>query len=145
MFFKEKLNGDNRRAKSSRHFFHTFWHFSTHFHTFQSFFFRSFPPGLFLRMKGFYCCFSSKRRKENKKRIKRERKDHFARWLSHVCPPPSFIESYRQSCQFPGESLHSPCKIDKHLLNLFPWHFTNKSITIAHKKITEFRVCQMPL
>ena len=45
---------------------HTFWHFSTLFHTFSEFF-RIFPPGLFLRIKGFYCCFSSKTVKENKR------------------------------------------------------------------------------
>ena len=61
--FKEKLKGDNKRAKLSRHFlalFHTFSHIVKVF--------RIFPPKLSLRLKGFYYCFSSKRPKENKKK-----------------------------------------------------------------------------
>ena len=34
---------------------HTFWHFFAHFHTFLQFF-KTSPPGLSLRIKGFYCC-----------------------------------------------------------------------------------------
>ena len=59
--FKEKLKG-----KIGSALFRTFWQFSTLFHTFSEFF-RIFPPGLFLRIMGFYCCFSSKIIKENKR------------------------------------------------------------------------------
>ena len=44
----------------------TFPHFLALFHTFSEFF-RIFPPWLFLRIKGFYCCFSSKIVKDNKR------------------------------------------------------------------------------
>ena len=34
---KEKLKGNSQRAKPSQQFFHSFWHFSTHFQTFSEF------------------------------------------------------------------------------------------------------------
>ena len=75
-----KTKGQQLKGKIGSALFRTFWQFSTHFHTFSEFF-RIFPPGLFLRIKGFYCCFSSKIRKDNKreKKIKRKRPNHFAR------------------------------------------------------------------
>ena len=63
--FKEKLKGNNTRAKSSRHLF-TFFGTYPHIFTFLRVF-RIFTPWLFLWIKGFYYCFSSKRRKENKR------------------------------------------------------------------------------
>ena len=66
-FIQRKTNGQQLKGKIVSAPFHTFWHFSTLFHTFSEFF-RILPPGLFLRIKGFYCCFSSKRIKENKKK-----------------------------------------------------------------------------
>ena len=64
---QRKTKGQQLKGKIVSALFHTFWHFSTLFHTFSEFF-RIFPPGLFLRIKGFYCCFSSKIIKENKKK-----------------------------------------------------------------------------
>ena len=54
---QRKTKGQQLKGKIVSALFHTFWQFSTHFHTFSEFF-RIFPPGLFLRIKGFYCCFS---------------------------------------------------------------------------------------
>ena len=64
---QRKTKGQQLKGKIVSALFHTFWHFSTLFHTFPDFF-RIFPPGLFLRIKGFYCCFSSKIIKEKKKK-----------------------------------------------------------------------------
>ena len=63
---QRKTKGQQLKGKIVSALFHTFWQFSTHFHTFSEFF-RIFPPRLFLRIKGFYCCFSSKIGKENKR------------------------------------------------------------------------------
>ena len=65
--FQRKTKGQQLKGKIVSALFHTFWHFSTLFHT-SSEFFRIYPPGLSLRIKGFYCCFSSKIVKENKKK-----------------------------------------------------------------------------
>ena len=64
MNLKEKLTDNNQRAKSSRHFFTPFGTFP---HIFKL-------PRLFLRIKGFYCCFSSKRRKRPNENIKKNTK-----------------------------------------------------------------------
>ena len=64
---QRKTKGQQLKGKIVSALFRTVWHFSTHFPTLFSEFSRIFPPGLFLRIKGFYCCFSSKRRKENKR------------------------------------------------------------------------------
>ena len=67
---KEKLKGNNYRAKSSRHFFAlfgTFHTFSTLFHTFSEFF----PQGFLLELRGFATVLvqrDEKRIKENKKK-----------------------------------------------------------------------------
>ena len=63
---QRKAKGQQLKGKIVSALFQTFWHSSTHFHTFSGFF-RIFPPELFLWIKGFYYCFSSKRRKENKR------------------------------------------------------------------------------
>ena len=68
-FSQRKTEGQQLKGKIVSALFHTFWQFSTHFHTFSEFF-RIFPPRLFLRIKGFYCCFGSKIRKENKREKK---------------------------------------------------------------------------
>ena len=69
--FKEKLKGDNQRAKSSWHFFRFFGTFRHIFTLFQSFS-ESFLQDFFLELKGFYYCFivrrDDKRPKENKKK-----------------------------------------------------------------------------
>ena len=67
---KEKLKGDKLKGKIVSALFHTFLALSTHFHTFSEYL-RTFPPELFLRIKGFYYCFffverDEKRIKENK-------------------------------------------------------------------------------
>ena len=54
---QRKTKGQQLKGKIVSALFHTFGHFSTHFHTFSEFF-RIFPPGFFLRIKGFYHCFS---------------------------------------------------------------------------------------
>ena len=59
---REKLKGKIVSA-----LFHTVWHFSTHFHAFSEFF-QNFPSRTFLRFQGFYCCFSLKRTKKDKKK-----------------------------------------------------------------------------
>ena len=66
-FSQRKTKGQQLKGKTVSALFHTFSDFSALFHTFFSEFFRIFPPGLSLRDKGFYYCFSSKRRKENKR------------------------------------------------------------------------------
>ena len=72
---QRKTKGQQLKGKIVSALFHTFWHFLALFPSFLLFsseFFRIFPPGLSLRNKGFYYCFSSKRRKvfleENKKK-----------------------------------------------------------------------------
>ena len=60
--YRRKTKGQQLKGKIVWALFHTLWHFSTHFHTFSEFF-RIFPPRFFLRIRGFYCCFSSKRQK----------------------------------------------------------------------------------
>ena len=70
LLHQRKTKEQQLKGKIVSALFHTFWHFSTLFHTLSEFF-RIFPPGLFLRIKGFYCCFSSKiikRIKEYKKK-----------------------------------------------------------------------------
>ena len=64
---KEKLKGQQPKGKIVSALFHTFSEFFPHIFTPFSEFLRIFPPRLFLRIKGFYCCFSSKIRKENKR------------------------------------------------------------------------------
>ena len=51
---ESKTKGQQLKGNSALSLY-TFWHFST---LFQSFF-QNFPPGIFLRIKGFYYCFSS--------------------------------------------------------------------------------------
>ena len=70
---QRKTKGQQLKGKIVSALFHTFWHFPALFHTFSEFF-RIFPPGLFLKVKGFYYSFSSKRRKENKREKKKKTK-----------------------------------------------------------------------
>ena len=67
---QRKTKGQQLRGKIVSALFHTYWHFSKHSHTFAEFF-RTFHPGLSLRIKGFSYRFSSKRLKRTKK-IKRK-------------------------------------------------------------------------
>ena len=65
---QRRTKGQQLNGKLVSALFHSFWHFSTHFHTFSEFF-RAFPPGLSLSIRGVCYCFSSKRLKrieENK-------------------------------------------------------------------------------
>ena len=48
---QRKTKGQQLKGKIVAALFHTFWHFSTLFHTFSEFF-RILSPGLFLRIKG---------------------------------------------------------------------------------------------
>ena len=76
MFSVVKNQRQQLKGKIVSALFHTFWHFATHFHTFSEFF-RTVPPGLFLRVKGFYYCFCSKRRKDNIKENKKRKTKPF--------------------------------------------------------------------
>ena len=74
---QRKLKGNNERAKSSRHFFTlfgTFPHFLTLFQSFSEFF----PPGLFLRTKGFYYSVTTVLVQRDEKRITRKRPNPLA-------------------------------------------------------------------
>ena len=84
---QRKIKGQQLKGQIVSALFHTFWHFSTHFHTYPEFC-RIFPRGLFLRIKGFTTALVRRDKKEQKK-IKRKRSNHFARELLHVCPPPT--------------------------------------------------------
>ena len=83
---QRKTKGQQLKGKIVSALFLTFWHFSTHFHTFSEFF-KNFPPGPFLRINGVLLLFQIKETKREEKIIKRKRQNHFARWLLHVCPP----------------------------------------------------------
>ena len=75
LFYKtqRKTKGQQLKGKIVSALFHTFWHFSTHFHTFQSFL-SDFSCRIFIRIKGFYYCFNSKRRKDNKENTRKKTK-----------------------------------------------------------------------
>ena len=71
VFDQRKTKGKQLKGKIVSAPFHTFWHFFTHSHTFSEFF-RVFPPGLFLRIKGF--TFTAVSVKRDEKRIKENKK-----------------------------------------------------------------------
>ena len=68
---QRKTKGQQLKGKIVSALSHTF--LGTFPHIFPLF--RIFPPGLFLSIKGFYYCFSSKRRKENKREEKRRKEN----------------------------------------------------------------------
>ena len=72
---QRKTKGQQLQGKVVSALFHTFWHFSAHFHTFRVF--QNFPPGLFRRIKGFRYCCSSKRRQEKIKESKKKKSKPF--------------------------------------------------------------------
>ena len=101
---QRKTKGQQLKGKIVSALFHTFWQFSTHFHTFSEFF-RIFPPRLFFRIKGFYWCFSPKIRKEKKKENKKKKTKPFCTlvvarlssseiWRSAICLPSSLISVF---------------------------------------------------